>query len=223
MMKILIPFLAFPLAGCGWVDVATAQAPSAATIKGTGASISQTRVARAAMVIEAHGAILVKIRRGPPKLVVEAQRQVLRQLRTEYRNSRLVVWVEGSTSSDQPVRVWYTGPNVTSVDASGATEIDAADLSGTRSVVRLTGASRLRATGEVGIIDVEVSGASEAHLRKLVAGTAQVRARGASKVWVRAVKGLNASASGASEIRYAMPLSGTIHQRTTGASSVAPG
>lgn len=222
-VKIASLLLVLPLAGCGVVDVVSkVSVDDDPPVVGTGKAVRETRKAQAATGVEASGAMEVQIRRGTPKLVVEAQREVLKRLRTEYKDGRLVMWIEGSVNTDRPVRAWYAGPNVSSVEGSGATVIDATGLSGSKSEIVLSGASKLKGVGRVTRLELKVSGASEASLKALEAETVRVEASGASKVWVTAKKSINASASGASEVRYfGNPSSRT--DETSGVSSVGPG
>lgn len=222
-MKLGFLVLVLPLCGCGVVDVVSkVSVGSGPRIVGTGKPVSQTRKAQAASAVEASGAMIVQVRRGSPKLVVEAQKEILKQLRTEYRGGRLVMWVDGTTSTNYPVRAWYTAPNVSSIQGSGATEFDVSDLSGGSSSISLSGASKVKATGRVGKLKVEASGASEANLKALDSESATVEASGASHVWVKTKGDLDASASGASEIRYlGRPL--RVKDETSGASSVSAG
>ena len=222
-MKALSLLLVLPLAGCGVVDVIPKIAMgSGPQIAGTGKPVRETRSARAVTGVEASGAMLVEVRKGSPKLVVQAQKEILKRLRTEYKDGRLVMWTEGNINTDQPIRAWYTGPNVSSIEGSGATEFDATGLVGSSSRISLSGASKVKAAGKVGTLRVEVSGASEANLKALESESARVEASGASRVWVRTRGGLDASASGASEIKYVGKPS-RINDETSGASSVSAG
>ncbi len=192
------------------------------TVKGTGKAIRETRKAQPASGVEASGAMIVEIRRGPPKLVVEGQKEILKQLRTEYRDGRLRMWVDGNTSTDVPVRAWYTGPNVSSFEGSGATEWDVSGLNAKTVDIGLSGASKAKVEGNASKLNVEATGASEANLKRLVATEAKLVATGASKIYATVKNSLNASASGASEIRY-YGKAESIKQETSGASSVGPG
>jgi len=222
-MKLASLVFLLPLAGCGVVDIVPKIAMSSGPqIKGTGKPLSETRKAQAVTGVQASGAMIVQVRKGAPKLVVEAQKEILKQLRTEYKGGRLVMWVEGNTSTEYPVRVWYTGPSVSSIEATGATEFDAADLAGGASKITLTGASKVKATGRVGKLQVELSGASEANLKALESESAKVQASGASRAWIRTHGNLDASASGASEIKY-LGKPTHVADETSGASSVSAG
>ncbi|RYG21793.1 hypothetical protein EON82_18240, partial [bacterium] len=147
-MKALSLVLVLPLAGCGVVDVVyKVSVGSGPRVYGIGKAIRETRKAQAVSTVEAGGAMKVDIRKGAPKLVVEAQKEILKQIRTEFRDGRLRMWIEGNITSDGPIRAWYTGPNVSSIEGSGATEFDATGLSGGSSSIVLSGASKVKAVG----------------------------------------------------------------------------
>jgi hypothetical protein len=222
-MKVASLLFVLPLAGCGVVDVVSkVSVGSGPRVYGTGKPIRETRKAQAVSTIEAGGAMHVEVRKGAPKLVIEAQKEILKRIRTEYRGGRLVMWIEGNITSDGPIRAWYTGPNVSNIEGSGAMEFDAMGLSGGSSSIVLSGASKAKAVGRVGKLSVEASGASEANLKALESESAKVEASGASHVWVRTKGDLDASASGASEIKYVGKPS-RVKGETNGAASVSAG
>gem|GEM_PF-6084359 len=224
-MKPLLSILAFPLVlgGCVDVIVRSSSGPSSrggSTIVGTGKPVTETRAAQQAATIAVSGGIRVTVRKGAPRLVVSAQKEILGLLRSEFKGGRLTVWVSGNSSTSEPIRVWYTGPSVTSLEGSGATQFDATGLGGETSSVRLSGSSRATATGTTTTLKVEASGAAEANLSGFRTQDADVRASGASQVRVWAERSLTAEASGASRIRYRTPVSGSVRTDATGASQI---
>ena len=182
----------------------------------------ETRTARAATTAAFSGAFEVEIRRGLPKLTVEAEPDALRHIRSGFSGGKLSVWTEGNLKTDQPMKIRFWTPEIHTVEAKGATKVDVDRLSGPVVRVGLSGASRLHAKGRAERLIADVVGASEARLKDVDAVAADVRASGASKVWVSVRKRLGAVATGASEIRY-KGKPNVLKKEATGASSVKEG
>jgi hypothetical protein len=181
----------------------------------------ETRPAQAATSAAFSGALEVEIRQGLPKLTIEAEADALRHIRSGFSGGKLSVWTEGSFKTDRPMKVKFWTPEIRAVEAKGATKLDVDRLSGPTVRVGLSGASRVHAKGRAERLIADVVGASEAHLDRVDAVAADVKASGASKVWVSVRKRLGAAASGASEIRY-KGKPNALKKDATGASSVNP-
>lgn len=137
------------------------------------------------------------------------------------------------------LRAEITMPDLTGVDASGATRIDVrgfkndkrvdVDASGASQVngdissgemnIDASGASRVELSGQTGRLDASASGASTLRLGELASTDTRVNASGASNITVNASGRLTGEASGASSVRYTgSPTS--VQVDTSGASSV---
>lgn len=185
---------------------------------GTGAAIDQARKAETATAAEFSGPFLVEIRRGAPALTVRAQKEALPHLKTEFKGSRLRVWMEGSTNTSKDLRVVLTMPGLTSVEADGSATVDAGAFSGGAITISLDGASSLRATGSAEALKLTLSGASTADLPALAAKRAEVRLNGASTANLRVTDALTGTADGASTVNYAGGAKASVE--ANGASSV---
>jgi len=75
-------------------------------------------------------------------------------------------------------------------------------VSGSTFRTAVSGAGNVTATGEVDLVEVEVTGAGDVVLSELVAGDASVEISGAGDVHVYASDSLSASVSGAGDIVY---------------------
>ena len=218
VVKPALLLLALPLAGCGAIDVIEMRSGGGPRVVGTGKPVKETRKAEAAKDAEFSGALEVTIRKGSPKLEIEAQKEILPHVKTGFKDGRLKVWTEGSTTTDGPVRVRYTTPGLSGVVASGATTVDAEGLVGD-STIRLSGASKLKATGKVGNLDLEASGASEADVVDVATERIELDVSGASTVNVGSPGNLTGDVSGASNVYYQRRPK-VLNVQTSGASSV---
>lgn len=89
-----------------------------------------------------------------------------------------------------------------SVEASGASKVVAATVSGEDVDASASGASRIELAGTCQSVTADVSGASTIDLKGLSAATVAVSCSGASTVHVGATESLSGNASGASTVTY---------------------
>jgi hypothetical protein len=113
-----------------------------------------------------------------------------------------------------------TMPELTGVEASGASDVSATGFESDRDFrVNLSGASSAVLIGSAGNLTVDVSGSSDADLTNFSVGDARVDASGSSTVTLNVSGRLDADASGSSDVFYlGSPTLGNID--TSGASSV---
>ena len=110
-------------------------------------------------------------------------------------------------------------PTLTEVELSGAAEAKIEDLHAESLTLSLHGASEMRASGNVGKLEVSAHGASEVDLEELLASDANVTATGASDIDISVQNTLRVRASGASDIVYRGDPK-ILQQSTSGASDL---
>lgn len=123
--------------------------------------------------------------------------------------------VEASGATDVTVR--SAGTDLIELRASGASELDVIDLDGSNIEVNVSGASRAILAGDADSADVNVSGASSLDLRGLELDSATVDVSGASNAEFGPAEVVSGSASGASHIR--VEASTVLDIETSGSSS----
>jgi hypothetical protein len=170
-------------------------------------------------------------------VVARGDQRNLNDLRVRVQNGTLIADYYPHYSKSRQYRTEFTiiMPALEGVEFSGATESNVGgfdnqsvyiDLSGasvsTFSVknrqtdVRLSGASRLKITGEGKKMNADISGASFLESFSFPTEESQVRASGASNAKVNVSKALGAEASGGSEIRYVGNPTGVSSNATGG-------
>ena len=102
--------------------------------------------------------------------------------------------------------------------ASGASTITG-DISAAKTVLDISGASRVTLRGESDELDAKASGASKLNLGELAVRSATLDLSGASSALVNASEEINASASGSSKVVY-LGSPARVQENTSGASSV---
>jgi hypothetical protein len=146
-------------------------------------------------------------------------------LRFSFRNTTLraeitmpdLTGLEASGATRVDVRGFKNDKRV-DVNASGASQVNG-DLSAGEMSVDASGASRVELSGQTGRLDATASGASTVRLGNLASTDTRVNASGASNITVNPSGRLTGEASGASNVRYTGSPA-TVQVNTSGASNV---
>ncbi|MGE0545762.1 MAG: DUF2807 domain-containing protein [Kofleriaceae bacterium] len=126
---------------------------------------------------------------------------------------------QSSVTSNNRPRVVVTAPDVSEIEVSGASRVNASGLSNAKLELTLSGASSVKIVGSTKVLAIEVSGASSLDAQQLSATTAAVQVSGASRATVAARDAVTASASGASKVTvYGKPA--TVTRSASGASKI---
>jgi hypothetical protein len=150
---------------------------------------------------------------------VEGDDNLLQFVKTEVHNGTLEISMDKRVKTHNPLRVRISAPDITRLEASGASKVNLTNLKNSELAVDTSGASKINILGETGNLIVDVSGASQIDAGNLSALTANVDASGASHVNVNVANELIADASGACRITYSG--SPKVSKSTSGASSVS--
>ena len=189
-------------------------------IKGSAVAGSEVRTADDFNGVDVGGVFQVEITAGKDfSVVVEADDNLLQYIKTEVDHGVLHIETTERISSETPLRVRVSAPDIETVEASGASKVALAGVNNSSLNIDTSGASKLKLEGETAAVRVEVSGASSIDAEALKARTAEVDASGASSVRVFVTERLVSDASGASRVSYSgNPAS--VEKKTSGASSI---
>ncbi len=189
--------------------------------KGSGRIATEVRDLHGFDSVEAGGVFQVEIIANKDFSVeVEADDNLLQFIRTEVSRGRLEISTEKRISSGNPILVRITAPNIERINASGASKISLADVKNSELAIDVSGASKVKVTGETGDLTVESSGASHIDASNLNTVNTAIDASGASNVSVNVSGKLKTDASGASQIRYSGSPKAVIKD-LSGASSLS--
>ncbi|MBC7920111.1 MAG: DUF2807 domain-containing protein [Ferruginibacter sp.] len=191
------------------------------------AQVKQSRNVGAFRGVQAGGALRVFIKPGSPQSVtVETDGDLQSRIITEVDGEVLKIHREKKfnwkSRGNQPVNVYLTCPELTSLDVSGATDVRGASafvandfrlaVSGASDVTlalsaktlraTVSGASELTLTGRADNQRVNLSGASDYRGYGLQSHRAEVETSGSSDAQVSVDEELKVGASGASDVRY---------------------
>ena len=190
-------------------------------VSGSGVYQTETRNVTGFKGLSVSGGFLVEIAIGKDERVeVTSDDNLLSHIKTEVRSGVLHVSTEGGDISfARAPQLKITMPELQSLESSGACQVNVAQLRTENLKVKLNGASKLTATGEIQTLTADLNGASRINAKDLRAADVTVSANGASQAEVFASASLTADANGASRISY-FGKPGQVTPKKNGASSV---
>ncbi len=194
--------------------------PFSTSTKGSGVAGSEVRDAREFKGVEVGGIFEVEITAGKDFYVqVEADDNLLQYVKTEVRGGILRIETTKRISSQTPLRILVSAPDIEMVDVSGVSKVSLKGISNPALHLETSGASKVSISGETAVFTVGVSGASKIDAEGLKTKDAKIKASGASHVSVAVSEKLFAKASGASKIGY-VGNPASVEENTSGASKV---
>lgn len=174
-------------------------------VTGSGRLATESRPVQdfTAVAVSAGGHLIIE-QTGLESLEVTAEDNVLPLVRSETRNGRLVLGFppDVSVTVTRPILFRLTVRELTGIEASGASRVELRGLASPELTLRLSGASRLSATGSVARAWLALSGASRCQAPGLESRVITADLSGASHALVRATDFLEVNASGASFLEY---------------------
>jgi hypothetical protein len=158
--------------------------------KGNGQMGNERRAVIAATGIEVSGPVTVDVRVGPaPMIEVWGDSNLLPLLRTDMSGDTLRVWVNGNVAPQQEMRVRFTTPSLTRIQAAGAGRLTVMDLNGARLTVVKGGTQSMHLAGRVSNLDMQVDGSGNLNASALYSGNASVNMTGSGSVALGQIKG----------------------------------
>lgn len=150
---------------------------------------------------------------------VEADDNLLPLITTKVRNGVLHIETERRISTDNPLRIRISAPDIENIDSSGAASVSVVNLKNENISVDSSGASKVKLGGETAKLTLDISGATKVDAEGLTAVSGDIEASGASSALVNVTGKLWTDASGASKIVYVGSPTDVV-KKTSRASSV---
>jgi hypothetical protein len=148
------------LVGCGIVSKISSG--SALSLTGTGPVKSEPRTVTDFDEVEIGGNFEVAVKVGPATSVkLDAQENLLKEIRTTTKDGVLKIDSDYNMESDKPILITITTPKLTSISGSGATNIKVDGVEGATFRADLSGASKIKVTGNADEVKLDGSGAAE--------------------------------------------------------------
>ena len=153
--------------------------------------------------LEAGGAYSIKVYVGKTaSLKISAEENLLPLIKTTVRGNTLSIETKKSLSPRKEIRIILTTPNLTSLEVSGANNVEAYGINCDEFDAELSGAGSVDLEGKAERFRAELSGAGNINAKNLKAKDVSVSVSGAASADVYAKESLDASVSGVGSIDY---------------------
>lgn len=208
--KLFAACVLFALAGC---DVGG--------IRGNGHMATREEKLDPFVNVDAGGAFRVDWRSGPPAVSVTMDENLMQYLELEVRDRVLYVRTTRNIRPSHSIRLALTSNVLEGASFSGASQLTAHQLTGSRFYLETTGASKATLDGAVDELVANLTGASNLHAESLQTKTAQISVTGAGNAHIAVSDSLKVSITGAGKVEY-IGNPPHLEREITGAGSIRP-
>jgi hypothetical protein len=172
-------------------------------VHGSGVRKTEKRDLPSFTAIETTGAFDVQVTcQKPATFEIEGDDNLVPLIRTEVRNGVLRVSSTQRYSTNSPISLRITVPDLTSVSSTGAGKFTVSDLKNDDFEVHSTGAGMVTVDGQSNNVKISSTGAGKIDTHDLRAGKVEVTVTGAASVDVYASDQLDVNVSGAGRVTY---------------------
>jgi hypothetical protein len=189
--NILALCLPFVLAGC---DIGG--------IRGNGHMVTEERKVDPFINIETGGAFRIDWHSGPPAVSITVDENLIQYVETEVRNKVLHVRTARSVRPRHSIKLEVTSNALEGASFSGASRLNAHQLSGSKFYLETTGASNATLDGAVDELVANLTGASDLRAESLQTKVAELSVTGAGDASVAVSDTLKVSITGAGKVEY---------------------
>lgn len=172
-------------------------------IKGSGDVVSEVREIEEFDKLAVSGAYNLEIEVGPDvSLKLDAEDNLLKYIKTEVINNRLMIETSRSISPKRKIRIILTTPGLEEIESSGISNIYVNGIDEQIFSLDLSGAGFIELKGKVEQFNAELSGAGRLEASELYARFVDLDASGASNGEVYVSERLVVDLSGTGSIEY---------------------
>ncbi len=198
----------FALAGC---DIGG--------IRGNGHLVSEQRKVDPFINIETGGAFRVEWHSGAPSASITVDENLMQYVEMEVRDKVLHVRTTRSVRPTHSIKLELASNALEGASFSGASRLNAHQLSGTKFYLETTGASNVVLDGAVDELVANMTGASDLRAESLQTKAAELSVTGAGDARVAVSDTLKVSITGAGKVEY-LGNPPHIEREITGAGSI---
>ena len=192
--------------------------------EGSGHLITESRSVGEFTAVDVSEALHAEITIGTPFGVeAEFDDNLLDNLQIAVRGRTLHISCDPNCDPSSGAVVRITMPEIVSIEASGASRVEAGLVSGDRLPLDASGASRIEVRGNVDELRIDASGASHIEAEDLVVNVLDIDLSGASDADVAVRDEVHGGLSGAARLTIAGDADPAVDVDTSGASSVGGG
>lgn len=205
--NIFAAFFLFALASC---DIGG--------LRGNGHIITEQRNVEPFVNVETGGAFQIDWRSGTPSASVTADENLMQYIELKVRDNILDVRTSRSVRPTHSIKLTLTSNALEGASFSGASRLNAHQLSGAKFYLETTGASKVTLDGTVQELVANMTGASDLRAESLQTKTAALSVTGAGDARVAVSDTLKVSITGAGKVEYIG--NPQIEREITGAGSI---
>ena len=205
--KLFVVCLLFALAGCDFGG-----------IRGNGHMVTQEQKLEPFINVDAGGAFRIEWHSGPPTASVTIDENLMQYVEMEVRDRVLYIRTRRHIWSRRSAKVVLTSNTLEGASFSGASQLTAHQLTGSKFYLETSGASKATLDGAVDELIANITGAGDLRAESLQTKTAQVSVTGAGDARIAVSDNLKVSITGAGKVEY----TGNPHiqREITGAGSI---
>ena len=171
--------------------------------------------------IETGGAFRIEWHSGAPSASITVDENLMQYVEMEVRDKVLHVRTTRSVRPTHSIRLMLTSNALEGASFSGASRLDAHQLTGSKFYLETTGASKATLDGAVDELIANLTGASNLRAESLQTKTARVSVTGAGNAQIAVSDNLKVSITGAGKVEY-IGNPPHIEREITGAGSIRP-
>lgn len=144
----------------------------------------------------------ISYEQGPaPSLKISGGENVLKNLKTEVKDGKLTIELDGNFSMTHEIKIVMTSPSLKSVAFSGAGKLTATNLKGDKFKAKLSGSGRVKLSGESESVNLSLSGSGNIDASNLRASELDVDLSGSGSIHGYAENSAEGDLSGSGSIR----------------------
>ena len=190
-------------------------------IRGNGHMVTREEKLDPFVNVDAGGAFRIDWRSGPPAVSVTMDENLMQYLELEVRDRVLYIRTTRNIRPSHSIRLALTSNALEGASFSGASQLTAHQLTGSRFYLETTGASKATLDGAVDELVANLTGASNLHAESLQTKKAQVSVTGAGNAQIAVSDSLKVSITGAGKVEY-IGNPPHLEREITGAGSIRP-
>ena len=170
--------------------------------------------------IRANGPYEIEVSQGPQSAIkITGDDNIVALVKTRIDDDTLVIETEENYSTDKPLKISVTMPEVKGLELNGSGDVSVSNLDGKELDLELNGSGGFKLNGKVEKLRVEVNGSGDIDATALEAKQAQADISGSGSVRVFAKETLDADISGSGEVRF--KGSPKVNKSVTGSGDVS--
>jgi Putative auto-transporter adhesin, head GIN domain len=189
-------------------------------IRGNGHVVTEQRNVTDFSEIDGSGALQIEWREGPPALSITTDENLIRYIDTYVAENRLRLHTRERIRPTHHTKVVVTSPHRIGVRQSGACDLTAHGLAGSKFMLQSSGAADVILDGAVDELLADMTGASDLRAKSLNVKSAEISITGAASAYITVSDALRVSITGAGDVTYYGPSPKTIEKHITGAGSI---